>query len=76
MLYSKDSIFLLHAFPVEKLKDPTGGDSFAGGLMGDFGTIKKTSNENIRDAMVIGSIIASFGVEEFSLDRFYKLNQK
>lgn len=76
MLYSKDSIFLLHAFPVEKLKDPTGaGDSFAGGLMGALAQSKKNSNENIRDAMVIGSIIASFGVEEFSLDRFYKLNQ-
>ena len=75
MLYSKDGLFLLHAFPVEKLTDPTGaGDSFAGGLMGALAKSKKTSNEKIRDAMVIGSIIASFGVEEFSLDRFYKLN--
>ena len=71
ILYSKDSIFLLHAYPISNCCDPTGaGDSFAGGLMGMLSKLDKINIEAIREAMIYGTVTASFGIEEFSLDRF------
>ncbi len=76
MLFTKDDVFLLHAYPLESFKDPTGaGDTFAGGLMGALAASGQTDKEAIRQAMVYGSIIASFGVEEFSLDRLTQLDR-
>ncbi|HSR88632.1 MAG TPA: PfkB family carbohydrate kinase [Pontiella sp.] len=76
MLFTKDDIFLLHAYPLESFRDPTGaGDTFAGGLMGALAASGRMDKEAIRQAMVYGSIIASFGVEEFSLDRLTKLDR-
>ncbi len=76
MLFTSNDIFLLHAYPLDHFKDPTGaGDTFAGGLMGALAASGKTDKEAIREAMVYGSITASFGVEEFSLERLQKLNR-
>ena len=76
MLYSRDDLFLLHAYPLDTFADPTGaGDSFAGGLMGALASSGKTDAEAIRQAMVYGSVVASFGVEEFSLDRLQRLDR-
>jgi sugar/nucleoside kinase (ribokinase family) len=76
MLFTKDDIFLLHAYPLESFKDPTGaGDTFAGGFMGALAASGRTDKEAIRQAMVYGSIVASFGVEEFSLDRLKQLDR-
>jgi len=76
MLFTKKDIFLLHAYPLESFKDPTGaGDTFAGGLMGALAASGQTDKEAIRQAMVYGSIVASFGVEEFSLDRLKQLDR-
>lgn len=76
LLYSKDSIFLLHAYPVEMCCDPTGaGDSFAGGLMGFLANYDSIDKKTIREAMVYGTITASFGIEEFSLSKFQKINR-
>ena len=76
-LYSKDSIFLLHAYPVETCCDPTGaGDSFAGGLMGFLSKYDTINEKTIREAMTYGTITASFGIEEFSLNKFQKINKK
>ena len=76
MLFTNDDIFLLHAYPLESFKDPTGaGDTFAGGLMGALAASGQTDKEAIRQAMVYGSIVASFGVEEFSLDRLQQLDR-
>lgn len=76
MLFTKDDIFLLHAYPLNGFKDPTGaGDSFAGGLMGALAASGTTDKQSIREAMVYGSIVASFGVEEFSLDRLATLDR-
>lgn len=76
LLYSKDSIFLLHAYPVEICCDPTGaGDSFAGGLMGFLANYDSIDKKTIREAMVYGTITASFGIEEFSLSKFQKINR-
>ena len=64
ILYSKDSIFLLHAYPVETCCDPTGaGDSFAGGLMGFLSKYDTINEKTIREAMTYGTITASFGIE-------------
>ncbi|MBT8046310.1 MAG: bifunctional hydroxymethylpyrimidine kinase/phosphomethylpyrimidine kinase [Pontiella sp.] len=76
MLFNHEEVFLLHAYPLDHFKDPTGaGDTFAGGLMGALAASGKTDREAIRQAMVYGSIAASFGVEEFSLDRLAKLDR-
>jgi len=76
MLFTKEDIFLLHAYPLESFKDPTGaGDTFAGGLMGALAASGRTDREAIRQAMVYGSIVASFGVEEFSLERLKQLDR-
>ena len=76
MLFTKEDVFLLHAYPLDSFKDPTGaGDTFAGGLMGALAASGKTDKEAIRQAMVYGSIVASFGVEEFSLDRLTQLDR-
>jgi len=77
MLFTKDDVFLLHAYPLDSFEDPTGaGDTFAGGLMGALAASGKTDKEAIRQAMVQGSIVASFGVEEFSLDRLISLDRE
>ena len=76
MLYSREGLFLLHAYPLDTLTDPTGaGDSFAGGLMGALAASGKTDLASIREAMLYGSVVASFGVEAFSLDRFETLDR-
>lgn len=76
MLFTKDDVFMLHAYPLDHFKDPTGaGDTFAGGLMGALAASGKTDKESIRQAMVYGSITASFGVEEFSLERLTRLDR-
>jgi sugar/nucleoside kinase (ribokinase family) len=76
MLFTQEDVFLLHAYPLDSFKDPTGaGDTFAGGLMGALAASGKTDKEAIRQAMIYGSIVASFGVEEFSLERLTQLNR-
>lgn len=75
MLFTAHDTFLLHAYPLDHFKDPTGaGDTFAGGLMGALAKSGRTDKEAIRQAMAYGSIVASFGVEEFSLDRLIRLD--
>lgn len=76
MLFSKEGIFLLHAFPLADFKDPTGaGDTFAGGLMGALAESGRRGEKAIRRAMVYGSVTAAFGVEEFGLDRLAVLDR-
>jgi sugar/nucleoside kinase (ribokinase family) len=77
MLFSKNGIFLLHAFPLADFKDPTGaGDTFAGGLMGALAESGRTDEKSIRRAMLYGSVTAAFGVEEFSLERLATLDRR
>jgi len=77
MLFSKEEIFLLHAFPLDSFKDPTGaGDAFAGGFIGALAASGKTDLASIRSALAYGTIVASFGVEEFSLERLIRLDRK
>jgi sugar/nucleoside kinase (ribokinase family) len=67
---SREGVFVSAAFPLETVKDPTGaGDSFAGGFMGQLARSGDTSWAGIKRAMAFGSVIASFAVEDFSVDR-------
>lgn len=76
-LFSKDGAFLLPAFPLREVKDPTGaGDSFAGGLIGYLAQQDQTDAATLRAAMLYGSVVASFGVEDFSLDRLARLTKR
>jgi sugar/nucleoside kinase (ribokinase family) len=69
VLMSKDSYFSAPAFPLEGIKDPTGaGDTFAGGFIGWLARTGDISVANMRKAVVYGSALASFCVEEFSID--------
>ena len=74
LLFSGDSIFAAPAYPLEQVFDPTGaGDTFAGGFMGYLASTGNLSDESIRQAIVFGSVMASFNVEDFSLDRLRTL---
>src|SRR5438552_3928809 len=75
--FSRDRIFAAPAFPLEQVKDPTGaGDCFAGGVMGYLASTGNLSEEAFCRAVVFGSVMASFAVEEFSLDRLRQLDYK
>lgn len=77
LLFSEGEIFLLPAFPVAQVVDPTGaGDTFAGGMAGHLAQTGDLSPKNIRTAMAYGSVLASFGVEAFSLDRLSELDRE
>ena len=69
MLFGKEGIYIQPAVPLAEVVDPTGaGDSFAGALMGYLTEQDACGHADIRRAMVHGSVVASFGVEAFSLD--------
>ena len=71
-----DQFFSCGAYPLEDIHDPTGaGDTFAGGMAGYLaGTVKKVHINDLRKAMIYGSVLASFCVEAFSLERLRKLS--
>ncbi|MDQ3808716.1 MAG: PfkB family carbohydrate kinase [Chloroflexota bacterium] len=74
---SREGVFVVAAYPLENVKDPTGaGDSFAGGFMGHLGETGDTSWTGIRRAMAYGSVVASFAVEEFSVERLVNLTRE
>jgi len=76
MLFSSDGVFVVPAHPLEAVNDPTGaGDTFAGGFMGALAAEGKIGPAAIRKAMVYGSVVASFGVEAFSLERLEHLTR-
>ena len=73
---SADDMFVLPAYPTEAVKDPTGaGDSFAGGMMGYLASVDDTSAASIRRALVYGTLVASYNVEDFSLDKMREIEK-
>ncbi len=77
MLFSRNGIFVLPAYPLNNVQDPTGaGDAFAGGFMGALAMLGEVNEDAIRTAMVYGSVVASFAVEAFSLDRLHALTKE
>lgn len=69
-LFTKDAYFSAPAYPLETVFDPTGaGDTFAGGFMGYLASQPEITDETLRRAMIYGSVMASFNVEEFGTER-------
>ncbi|HWP46892.1 MAG TPA: PfkB family carbohydrate kinase [Candidatus Limnocylindrales bacterium] len=76
-LFSLSSVFAAPAYPLESVFDPTGaGDSFAGGFMGYLSKVNRIDEASLRQAIIFGSTIASFNVEDFSLKRLDKLSEE
>ena len=77
LLFSEGNHFSAPSYPQDMLRDPTGaGDSFAGGFIGYLARSGDLSEKNIRRAIIVGSVMASFNVEDFSLDRMKRLKNK
>lgn len=75
LMFTEQGIFSAPAYPLESVFDPTGaGDSFAGGFMGFLANTMNFSDSNIRKAIIFGSVMASFNVEDFSLNRMKTLD--
>lgn len=76
MMVDKRGVFCVPAFPLEEPHDPTGaGDCFAGGFMGYLASAGDNSDASLRRAMVYGSVMGSFAVEKFGLDRLRTLRR-
>ena len=76
MMVDKNGVFCVPAFPLEEPHDPTGaGDSFAGGFMGYLAGAQSKTDAALRRAMVFGSVMGSFTVEKFGMDRLRKLKR-
>lgn len=76
MMVDKRGVFCVPAFPLEEPHDPTGaGDSFAGGFMGYLAGAKDLSDATLRRAMIYGSVLGSFSVERFGLERLRVLKR-
>ena len=71
LLFTKSGqTFASPAYPLENLKDPTGaGDTFAGGFIGYLASCKQVTFENMKKAVIVGSALASYTAEDFSLDK-------
>jgi sugar/nucleoside kinase (ribokinase family) len=75
LLFTPSSVFSAPAYLLETVTDPTGaGDCFAGGFAGYLARVQQTSEEELRRAVIYGSVMASFNVEGFSLDRLRTLS--
>lgn len=73
-LFTNDNYFAIPAYPLESVFDPTGaGDTFAGGFMGYLSSQPKLDDAAMRRAMIFGSVMASFNVEEFGTARVQRL---
>jgi sugar/nucleoside kinase (ribokinase family) len=76
LLFGKDFFFSAPAYPLEDIHDPTGaGDCFAGAFAGYLARANRVDHESLRKAVIYGSVIASYCVEEFSLARLQSLTE-
>lgn len=74
LILGKDSVFGVLAHPCEEVVDPTGaGDSFAGGFLGYLDSVRSFTEKELRRAAVFGSVMASFAIEDFGIERFKSL---
>ncbi len=77
LFFSGEHVFAASAYPLESLYDPTGaGDSFAGGFMGYVARCHREDADVLRRAIVLGGVLASFAVEQFSLERLRTLTRE
>jgi len=76
LLFHEHGVFAAPAYPLERVLDPTGaGDTFAGGFMGYLAKVRDIGPQAVRRAMFYGSVMASFCVEDYSLDRLRALSE-
>jgi sugar/nucleoside kinase (ribokinase family) len=77
LLFHEESMFMLPAYPLEDLFDPTGaGDTFAGGFLGWLDKKAEISFDSLKEAMLLGTVMASFVIEKFSFDRMRTLEHR
>ncbi|MSR30165.1 MAG: sugar kinase [Gemmataceae bacterium] len=77
MLFSEAGVFVVPAYPTPHIVDPTGaGDSFAGGVLGSLAADSASSAADLKRAMAYGTVVASFTVEGFGLDRLGEITRK
>jgi sugar/nucleoside kinase (ribokinase family) len=75
-LMGRNEYFTCPAFPLESVVDPTGaGDTFAGGFMGSLSRMGRTTEANLRRAVVYGCVLASFAVEEFGVKALLRIDR-
>lgn len=76
VLFADSGYFVAPAYPLEEVRDPTGaGDSFAGGFLGYLAQVGEVTPRTIRQALIHGSVVASFTVEDFGVARLKGLTQ-
>lgn len=76
IIFSEGRYFALPAYPLESVRDPTGaGDTFAAGVMGYLASTGEVTFANLKLAMLYGTVLASYNVEDFGLDRLRTLTR-
>jgi sugar/nucleoside kinase (ribokinase family) len=76
MFFAEHETYVLPAFPTDRVVDPTGaGDSFAGGMMGYLASRGEFDPRTLKEAMAYGIVVASYTVEDFSLDRLKQVER-
>jgi sugar/nucleoside kinase (ribokinase family) len=76
VFFSQDETYVLPAFPTDRVVDPTGaGDSFAGGMMGYLAAEDDFGPATMKRALAYGILVASYNVEDFSLDRMQEIDR-
>ena len=76
LMFHGSSIFAAPAYPLEDVYDPTGaGDTFAGGFIGSLAHAGEVNDRTIRRAIIFGSVLASFNVEKFGVERVSALRR-
>ncbi|HTU27467.1 MAG TPA: PfkB family carbohydrate kinase [Pirellulales bacterium] len=76
MFFSEEQTFVLPAYPTSQVVDPTGaGDSFAGGMMGHLASRDRVDAQTLKEALAYGVVVASFNVEDFSLERMKQIGK-
>jgi sugar/nucleoside kinase (ribokinase family) len=77
LVFGEGLVFGIMAHPCEDVVDPTGaGDSFAGGFLGYLDRVKRFGQKEIRRAAVYGSVLASFTIEDFGINRYRSLTKR
>lgn len=77
LLFNEERVFFAPALPLEEVFDPTGaGDTFAGGFIGHLASSGNISWDNMKNAIIMGSALASFTVEKFGIERLRDLTME
>lgn len=76
-IYSNDMLFYIPIFPTTTVRDTTGaGDCFAGGFMGYLASVNKNDGDSLKQAMIYGTILSSYNIEDFSIKKVCSIDQK